>query len=195
MKCDDFLPFLETGGWWRRWQAKRHARHCAGCAAAQAMLVELKREFAKTPPLTDRLEHMWRAAARVEHAPAALSVRPRVRPAFRYAVAAVAIALAVLVPLAVRWNENHDRKGQDEIAVKPGALDGPGALEPKRQEQRSWTRSSRIAIAMADVVLELKELEDNITRLKEDINQLANASHKLEAEQEIDQVLARHSSW
>jgi hypothetical protein len=62
MKCDDFLPALETGGFLRRLQARGHAAGCRRCAAVHAAWTAAKRQLAIAEPLSPRTRQLWQRA-------------------------------------------------------------------------------------------------------------------------------------
>src|SRR5207244_1920411 len=84
MTCDDFLPALETGGFFERAAARRHAAHCPACARVFAAWQELQRELASAPPLSDRERALWTSAAQPGR------VRPRTNRLRQAATLAVA---------------------------------------------------------------------------------------------------------
>src|SRR5262249_53390387 len=90
MNCDDFLPALETGGYFRRAAARRHAPRCPACARTPAAWGGPKRDLAGVPPLAGRGRELWTAAARSGEA------RPRVRRMRRAVDFAIAASLLLL---------------------------------------------------------------------------------------------------
>jgi hypothetical protein len=93
MNCDEFLPALETGGFFRRRAARRHAARCSACAQTLAAWRALKHGLTAAPPLTGRQRDLWTSVA-----------QPRqVRPRANYTRGRAALAVAAAVLLAVSW--------------------------------------------------------------------------------------------
>src|SRR5260370_17983 len=89
MNCDEFLPALETGGFFRRRAARRHAAGCSACTHTLAAWRALKHELTAAPPLTGQQRDLWTSVAQPGQ------VRPRANYTRRRA--ALAIAAAVLL--------------------------------------------------------------------------------------------------
>ncbi len=89
MNCDNFMLASETGGFVRRWQARRHAARCPRCAAVRAAFAETKRRLATPEPLSHDVRQSWKRAAD----------KATARPARRQAWKAVAVGAVVAVSL------------------------------------------------------------------------------------------------
>src|SRR5258708_4517673 len=66
MNCEECLPSIETGGFFQRCAARRHARRCPQCGAALRRRDMLKEELVKPiddPPLPPHLRRRWMAVA------------------------------------------------------------------------------------------------------------------------------------
>jgi hypothetical protein len=193
MNCDDFLPLLATGGWLGRWRARRHARRCSRCAAAARLLRELRADE-PIAPLPPHLRQSWLATTKADSD--RLATRRQLalvgQPLGRIA-AALAVAVSVLLlPFAIgRWwaqpavnqpavNQPAPVQHQAE-AVKPGPVKRDGAGE--------------IVITTIEPAAELARLREQVARLAGDVERLADVSRRLETERQINELLARHSSW
>ena len=93
MNCDEFLPALETGGFFRRRAACRHAARCSACAHTLAAWRALKHELTAAPPLNGRQRDLWTSVARPG----------QVRPRANYTGRRAALAVAAAVLLMVSW--------------------------------------------------------------------------------------------
>ena len=56
MKCEQFLPWLESESYVRAALARQHARRCASCRAAARMLDEVKWSLTESDLLPERLK-------------------------------------------------------------------------------------------------------------------------------------------
>jgi hypothetical protein len=65
--------------------------------------------------------------------------------------------------------------------VKPGPVKRDGAGE--------------IVITTIEPAAELARLREQVARLAGDVERLADVSRRLETERQINELLARHSSW
>jgi len=59
MKCDDFLPAMETGGFLQRIRARCHAACCPKCAAVHAAFAVVKRQLAAPSPISAPMRQRW----------------------------------------------------------------------------------------------------------------------------------------
>jgi hypothetical protein len=91
MKCEDFLPDLETGGWWRRMQARRHAARCPRCAAVYVAFRTAKAGLAAPEPLPPHARELWKRAARD------IVLRPERRRRWVPAIACAATAACLFI--------------------------------------------------------------------------------------------------
>lgn len=181
MKCDDFLPLLATSGWFGRWRARRHARHCSACAAAASLLGELKAERSGTP-MPAYLRQMWLEAVPAERRSSSVShVRPSARlRSLRAAGALYAIPfLALLVYAVAHWK------------AKPA---DPGAGQPQQAATGTPPASEAggITVVEIDAAQQLAWLDERVAQLAGDVEELAKASRKREIEQRIESLLAVH---
>ena len=98
MKCDDFLSALETGGSYRRWQARRHAARCPQCAAVQKAFDEAMGHWAAAEPLAPRARQAWtHAAEEIILRPGRRKVPRRVAAGFGVAACALLFFLVMMV--------------------------------------------------------------------------------------------------
>jgi len=205
MKCEDFLPLLATGGYFGRWRARWHARHCSGCAAAALMMNELTEDRSLSVPLPTHLRQRWQAVVPDEYHSAAhrsaatRRTRSHARLSWVYAAAALAsFALLALPPLIVRrWNEPATAPPVAKQVV-PGKR-GPQHDQPLPETENVATPAKRgpgeIALTLIDADEQFAWLEQHVVELAGDVEQVAEASQKLAVEQEIDELLRRHADW
>jgi hypothetical protein len=59
MKCDDFLPAMETGGSLQRIRARIHAAWCPKCAAVLAAFAAVKRQLATPSAISLQMRQTW----------------------------------------------------------------------------------------------------------------------------------------
>jgi hypothetical protein len=185
MKCDDFLPALETGGFFRRWIARRHARRCGNCTAALAMLDGVKEALA--PPsgksgLPAHLRRRWMAVAQTEASPAEPSPAVyRIGPGtiwLKRAAALAAIVLLVLVPLLIY--KFHGRA----TPVVPGPM-----------VMKDRITVFPITLTQVDRAAELAQLDTEIVQLQTNVRSLIKSAERLEARQRLALVLAQNTKW
>src|SRR2546421_2645577 len=121
MNCDDFLSSLETGSPLRRWRAHRHAQRCPKCAAALAMLDQVKQALAPSTDeatLPPRLRRRWMAVAQAKAssaAPESSSDSDDLRPLPIWLSWTGALAAIVLVVIGASIAYKHLHNGQRDI--------------------------------------------------------------------------------
>src|SRR5205085_279127 len=105
MRCNDFLPWLETGNWLQQARARRHAETCPSCAAAEQMLGRVKQDLRSPTKLPPRLRQKWLATV-IEQTKVDLASRsPKASARTWYLAAALAAGvLLVLIPLSKWWS-------------------------------------------------------------------------------------------
>ena len=92
MKCEDFLPALETAGIIRRAQANFHAGRCPRCAAVRERFLQAKRRWSDSATLTAVHREAWHRAVNLAPLPAPSKVA-RVP---RWALATAALILVIV---------------------------------------------------------------------------------------------------
>ena len=188
MKCDDFLPAMETGGLMRRWAARRHARQCPQCAAAWQILGNVKDELAApAADLPPHLRRRWVAVARelaspVSGAPTPWAGNLRL---FKPAAALVAVLLLALIPALIY---RSFRRGQAPQAVGPTTHSSVVV----GQDQRSI---GPITVTQVDRAAELARMDTEIVQLQTRIRAVIESAERLEARQRITLVLAQNTNW
>jgi hypothetical protein len=63
MKCDEFLIAMETGGFYRRMRARRHAASCPACGRILESFSVAKEGLVTHDPLSAHLRKLWERAA------------------------------------------------------------------------------------------------------------------------------------
>jgi hypothetical protein len=211
MRCDDFLPLLATGGCFGRWRARRHARHCSDCAAAALMMSELTGARSLSVPLPAHLRQRWQAVVPDEYRSAAYRstatrrTKSLARLRWVYAAAALAaFALLALPPLIVRqWNEPAAPVAKQvappvakQVAPeKRGAQHGQPRPDMENAIAPAKSDPGEIALIVIDPDEQFAWLEQHVVQLADNVEQVATASQKLAAEQEINELLRRHADW
>jgi hypothetical protein len=185
MRCEDFLPWSETGNRMQRMRARRHARSCPGCAAALEMLGQLKQELAEAPPVPQRLRQKWLDAAASQTS--TVQIAPHESRNARRVWLAMALAaslLLALIPLS-KWRASNEAV----VAVPP--------VRPVTPMQRPKETStvSEIVVSSLDGQAELDQLNAEVGRLQDDLEQLIERSEQLAARQQLSQLLASHQKW
>jgi hypothetical protein len=108
MKCETVLARMETGNWFERRQARRHAARCDACASALRAFQEARRRWATSAPLSSRHQALWDAAARQTATP------NRYRNKALLAIAGFALAASVLLLLfAWPWRKPTNQNVRD----------------------------------------------------------------------------------
>lgn len=175
MKCEQFLPWLESGSYVRAALARQHARRCESCRAAERMLDEVKQELADSDPLPERLKQAFLTMGETK---AVRLPEPaedhRARAALWLAVLAAAVLIAISPWLfSLRRHAEVAEQMRDHDSTQPG-------------EQR---RVGPIIILTVDSAGELAQLEVELAALKTQLNAATADAQRLSAEQELARVL------
>jgi hypothetical protein len=173
MNCDNFLPFLETGGPLRRLQARRHAARCPRCGLIYSKFSAVKQQLAAPDELTTHVRQLWHRAA---HDSA-------VQPAWRHPWAPVVVALATaacvmvaVIRLGIRdGNQRNDR-------VKDIAFSSSRVLSPT-------------TVVELDPTAEIVELAAAADQLYAELRTLRDLVERLDAEREVAMTLTRYGQW
>lgn len=188
MRCDDFLPWLESGGAQAE-AARRHADVCANCRAAAAMLECVKAELAVRDPMPAAMraamlgmaEHGTRADMATNERSAALrpAGSPRRRSLWIAAIAASLVGAALSV-----WRQ---RQTGDEIA-RP--LDAFPERAVQTAERPADVRSiGPITVVTVDSSRELATLADELAELQRTLADAKAGAERLAVNQALDRVL------
>jgi hypothetical protein len=173
MKCDDFLPALETGGFARRMRARRHAAGCPQCAAARAAFARAKRQLATAEPLSPRVRQLWAAAA------PGVTLRHSRRKVWIPVTAGLALAACVLL-LVVEWAVWKER-------ITP---------QPEREVARSLPQpTNREVVEEVDWADGLSRLAASVDQLDVQLQKLRREAERLEARQQVALTLDRFARW
>jgi hypothetical protein len=167
MKCDVVLERSETGNWFERWQARRHAARCDACASALRSFEEAKQRWAKTEPLSPRHQVIWNAASRQ---PAMAS---RTRSKASLAIAAVTLAASLLLILfAWPWQKTKEQN----------------VREVRSLVQIQQTPTSVVPLSEDFIAKEFAPLEEKLRDLEREIDQLRASAEKRDAQFQLAQL-------
>jgi hypothetical protein len=172
MKCDNFLPALETGGFVRRLQARCHAVRCPGCTATRAALTATKQRLATPEPLSPHARRLWELAA------SEVIVRPATRRVWAPTAAglgAVACILLFLVAVAVRKEFLTPQLNPEVRNFNP----------PPETE----------VVGTVDSAKELSGLAAAVKRLDADLQRLQREAERVDAQQQIATTLNQFDRW
>jgi hypothetical protein len=173
MNCDDFLPFLETGGPLRRMQARRHAARCPRCAAMHSKFLAAKERLARPDALSNHARELWHRAAR----------DTRAQPVCRHPWLPVAVGLATAACAMVAVVRPVTREnGRRSVPIADaGSTDAP-VVGPT-------------TIIEVDPTLQLSDLASAAERLGNEIRALQTLAERFEAEREVVMTLNRYGKW
>ena len=166
MRCDDFLPALETGGHLRRLRARCHAKRCPRCAAVSAAFAETKHRLATPEPLSPRVRQLWKQAA---DSPAEQHAGGRRWMWFATGLAAA----ACLVLIFVKWG------------VRPPAVNHP--IES--------SSPAGVVVEEINPAPELSRLEAATGQLEGRLRQIEEQIARRDARREVAMTLDRFSKW
>ena len=170
MKCEDFLPDLETGSLWRRIRARRHAAHCPRCASVYAAFRAVKIRLATPEPLSRSAHEIWNQAA--IDAPVQFQRPVRWAPAVA-GLAAAACLLIVFIGPAV-WGPT-------------GKIGGGGTQDT--------VTTSRTTVIEVDLLGEFSELADAAVRLDDELESLQTLAQRRDAQRDVLLALNRYQTW
>jgi hypothetical protein len=191
VKCDEFLPAMETGGPLRRWRARRHAARCLRCAAVLAKWVSVKDELpsiVRDPtPLTDWERSVWMRAAEMgqsrEASPAAVAWRmPWPRVAGVLAAAACAVTIAVVIV----------RQKPTAIVDRPQPTGTTTTTSPAAELSRVV---SAVNVQASDQAAELAGLSEDVRQLADELQALRRKAERNSARQQVALTLSRFERW
>ena len=113
MNCEDLWKWIETGNFAQRLLARRHAAKCPSCARWLAHLGRVRRELARTEPLSRAERRAWERASQVDAPRPGVSV-------VRVAVLAGAGVAAISILIALAWTAWQCGAGGPVEVVSPG---------------------------------------------------------------------------
>jgi len=173
MKCDEFLPALETGGGRRRREARQHADHCPRCALVYVKWEATKRSLARPAPLSPHARDLWQRALRdgVTHPGRRIRLAPLVA-----SLAAAACLLLVFVGPGL-W-----RRGDQFGNLVPGGFKEVTSLSPT-------------IVVRLDPRDELVELEDAVAELEAELESVRLIADRSVAQREILVTLNQYDRW
>jgi hypothetical protein len=173
MNCDNFLPALETGGFVRRIQARRHAARCPRCAAVRAAFAAAKRQLAAVEPLSPRARQLW------ERAGGYVTMQPSRHRLWMPAVAWLGAAACVLLLIM-------------EVVIRRDSI----VPQPKPDVTHSNARPlDREVVEEIDPMEGLSRLAAAVNRLDAELQRLQHKSELLNARQQVALTLDRFGHW
>jgi len=175
MKCDDFLPALETGGMLRRWLAGRHAQQCSRCAAVRDRWLIAKRDLAAAGLLLAEQRRIWKQAVGESAAQRAADRRWTSLPAPVLAAACILALVVALIAAKLVRRRPVDPVNNGDVAVQ---------VVPSVPESQLVDRST-----------EFSSLETGVEQLLAQLDVTLVDAQRLDARQQADELLDRYSRW
>jgi negative regulator of sigma E activity len=172
MNCDDFMLASETGGFVRRWQARRHAARCPRCAAANAAFAATKQRLATPEPLSPHVRQLWEQAA------CEVTVGPSRRTLWIPVAVGLGVAACVLL-----------------FVVKVAVRQELPTPHPAPQVAQAISPPDREVIVEVDPAKERSRLAAAVDRLDADMQRLRREVERLHARQQIATTLDRYGRW
>lgn len=172
MKCDDFLQFLATGGFWRRLHARLHAVFCSQCAETSRFHRRMRRTLSHSPPLTAEQRRLWeQAAVTGRQTPETLSGIPRrKRNLLKFATAAsllIAISMGGWYATGL-WRSSHSTDSLTELeSPKPHPPEKLIVVTQDAPQQETRDRISQIEADLKRLLDELDDLSRHVDLLDE----------------------------
>ena len=179
MKCDDFLPALETGGMIGRLQAAAHARRCQQCAAVRAKFEIAKRQWTDASVVTPGQREMWQRAAIAE--PRMAPSRSRRSRAQKWAMATGMTMVIVITLVLTRWSRSPS---ETEMAQRPPLSTTPPnevSQLSSVQQPRDQAAIDTVERALDELAVELKKLQDqaDLIDARHDVDELLSTYRPL----------------
>jgi hypothetical protein len=190
MKCQDFLPALETGGRWRRRAARRHAARCPRCAAVAERFAAVKAQWADAPPLAAQDRLAWERAADRLRIAGETRRRTNVVPArrrFPFAIVAglaAAACAAVVVIVIVRHKHVDVAGGQKPAPTTNQVTPSPVA-----------SRTSPVRVEVVDPAAELARLSVAVDQLDARMKDLDRQAARAEARRQVASAIDHFGRW
>jgi hypothetical protein len=177
MNCDDFLTASETGSFFDRRRARRHAASCPRCAALLATFAAVKQEMASPPPLSARERHLWKHA--MEGAEPRISLLP-----WWLGIVGGLATLACVVLLVAKMTIVKPRdigSPNPPIAIVPPAPAPPILSTP--------------TVTEIDPAKELAQLSQATDRLDADLKKLRQDALRRDARRQVATTFERFDKW
>lgn len=171
MNCDDFLIAQETGGFFGRFLARRHAAKCPRCAALQTTFAAVKQELARPEPLSPRAGHLWKHAAQ--------EPTTRHSPFRNWITIGGGLAAAACVLLLVMKFTGH----------KPDVSPSP---RPEFVDSRHLTTPT---VTTIDPAKELAQLSEATDRLDADLKKLRQDAQRMDARRQVAMTFEHFDKW
>jgi hypothetical protein len=171
MKCDDFLPYLESGGIGQQLLARIHATRCPRCAALRKAWTTAKGQLTRSEPLTLNQRRVWERAAGEVVAQPIVRLRP-IPTAF-------VTALAACVMIAVVWTVAR-------------VLHPPPLSEPRTDTGQLAQLTSIREIGVSE---EFDSLETRVEQLKLALAELVPQAELLDARHQVNELINQYSKW
>ena len=172
MRCDDFLPYLETGSLARRLLARCHAARCRPCAGVYDAWVTAKQQLSSPEPLSPHLRHLWQQAADET----LMQPQFRRRPFPRAVGLAAAACLLMGAVVWTVWNTHRLPPTEMDTTVAVVRLDA----SPVRE---------------LDTSNEFASLETCVKQLDVELGVILRETERLDARHQASEMLDRYSKW
>ncbi len=175
MKCEQFLPWLESESYVPTALARQHARRCESCRAAGRLLDQVKWELTTSDPLPERLKQAFLTMGETR---AVRLPEPAENHRSHAARWLAVLAAAVLIGISP-WLFSPSRQAdvaelvRDHDSVQPGG----------------HRRIGPITIVIVDSAGELAQLEVDLAALKTRLKATTADAQRLSAEEELARVL------
>lgn len=187
MNCDEVLVAFESDEAAVREEAEAHMGNCEACAAAVQSWLELRSQLTSSEPLPQSVRERWRTVAVAEPAIEHAAWKPDRRRGWA-AVAAAAAGVALLVfAIVAQHGVSPDQDGTAD-RVDPSVDGGSGTNQVTGDQPH-------VVFASLDPRNQLEELQLELSELENELRQLGGESHRLDAQQQIDQCLAVYATW
>jgi hypothetical protein len=170
MKCEDFLPDLETGSLWRKMRARRHAARCPRCASVYAAFRAVKIRLATPEPLSRSAREIWIRAA--VNTPVQVERQVSWAPAMACLAAAACLLIVFIGPAVWRPNEDIGGGRTQDIVTTSGTT-----------------------VIEVNPIGEFSELADAAVRLDDELESLQKLAQHRDVQREVLLALNRYQTW
>jgi hypothetical protein len=171
MKCDDFLPSLETGSIWQRARALWHARGCHRCAGARENLRRLQQELSRNESISPYQRRLWEQAL-----PEDVVQHTFVWSRVRWGLAAAIVLVVATTTTTLLWRNPRTPRDQ-----------GPNVV--------GVDKASGVIVRMVDPAMELASLETKLTALEAELAEVPGQVERAEVQQQVAAMIQTYSTW
>lgn len=175
MKCEQFLPWLESENYVRVTLARQHARRCESCRVAELMLDAVKQSLTQIDPLPERLKPAFATMGEVATVNLSEPAEDRRSLAGLWLAALAAAILIAISPwlFGLRRHANVAEQAHDRISA---------------QADEQWFVGP-ITTFTIDSAAGLAQIESDLAALKTDVGAATAEVQRLSAEHELARVL------